>query len=254
MSTSSEQQPTVAEIEERCKAILVNLDSGKSPEASEIKFLVSTDIVSSNMRSPGDGPIGKFAAKMMENINIKQCIGSAEKCNVQPGETVLEIGTGGHGHAMGVLLKTKGLKQLVGIEISDTLRDEVSKKFSKEVEKNELSLFGTDCRDLSNIFPKNDSVDCILAINVVYFLHPLGEYLKEMYRVLKPKSGRVFLSCKENVRDSTSTIDSKYFKNLDFDRIAVQCKEVGFDVDVENVHFEENSTINDFLLIKLYKN
>ena len=118
MSTSSEQQPTVAEIEERCKAILVNLDSGKSPEASEIKFLVSTDIVSSNMRSPGDGPIGKFAAKMMENINIKQCIGSAEKCNIQPGETVLEIGTGGHGHAMGVLLKTKGLQQLVGIEMA----------------------------------------------------------------------------------------------------------------------------------------
>ena len=38
MSTSSEQQPTVAEIEERCKAILVNFDSGNSPEASEIKF------------------------------------------------------------------------------------------------------------------------------------------------------------------------------------------------------------------------
>ena len=255
MSTKAEsEKPTETEIGERCNAILKDIDNGKSPDVNEIKFLVSTDAVSRNMRNPGDGPIGKFAAKMMENVNLKQCVGSAEKCNLKPNETVLEIGTGGHGFAMEVFLKTKGLKKLVGIEISDNLRNQVAEKFEKEIQRNELMLVGTDCKDLKGIFPNNDSVDCILAINVVYFLHPLGEYLKEMYRVLKPKDGRILLSCKENVRNTTSIEDeSTVFRNTDFDRIAIQCKEAGFEVEIENVHFEENSAWNDFVLIKLSK-
>ena len=98
------------------------------------------------MRNPGDGPIGKFAAKIMENVNRKQCTGSAEKCNLQANDTVLEIGTGGHGFAMEVFLKTKDLKKLVGIEISDTLRAQVAQKFATEVQRNDLVLIGTDCR------------------------------------------------------------------------------------------------------------
>ena len=252
--TTAESGPTEIEIGERCNAIIKNLEDGKSPDANEIKFLVSTDAVSRNMRNPGDGPIGKFAAKIMENVNRKQCTGSAEKCKLQPNETVLEIGTGGHGFAMEVFLKTKGLKKLVGIEISDSLRAQVAHKFATELKRNDLVLVGTDCKDLKEIFPDDDSVDCILAINVVYFLHPLGEYLMEMYRVLKPNRGRILLSCKENVRNTTSLEDdSTVFKNTDFDQIAMQCREAGFEVEIENVHFEDNPAWNDFVLIKLKK-
>merc|ERR1712223_789958 len=98
MSTKAEsEEPTEVEIEERCNAILKDLDNGKSPDINEIKFLVSTDVVSRNLRNPGDGPIGKFAEFVMENFNKKQCTVSAEKCQISPGETILEIGTGGHG-------------------------------------------------------------------------------------------------------------------------------------------------------------
>jgi len=251
---NAEPQLTEMEIGERCNAIIKNLDEGKSPDANEIKFLISTDVVSRNMRNPENGPIGKFAAKMMENVNRNQCVGSAEKCNLKPDESVLEIGTGGHGFAMEKLLKTKGLKKLVGIEISDSLRAQVAQKFEKEIQRNELTLVGTDCKDLKEIFPIDDSVDCILAINVVYFLHPLGEYLKEMYRVLKPKDGRILLSCKENIRNTTSVEDeTTVFKNTNFDQIAAKCKEAGFKVEIEEVHFEENPAWNNFVLIKLKK-
>ena len=249
MSTMSE--PSDAEIAQRCNAMLLKLEDGKSPDSNEIKFLVSTDTVSRNMRNPDNGPIGRFAAKMMEQINLKQCVGSAEKCDIQPGETVLEIGTGGHGYAMEVFLKTKGLKNLIGIEISDKLRNEVETKFSNSIDRKELTLIGTDCKDLTNIFPNDNMVDCILAVNVVYFLHPLKEYLKEMYRVLKPCTGRILLSCKENVRNTGK--DSTIFRNMDFDHVAMECKEVGFSVDIENTHFVENPIMNDYVLIKLHK-
>jgi len=141
-----------------------------------------------------------------------------------------------------------------GIEISDSLRAQVAHKFGTELKRNDLVLVGTDCKDLKEIFPDDDSVDCILAINVVYFLHPLRGYLMEMYRVLKPNRGRVLLSCKENIRNTTSLEDdSTVFKNTDFDQIAMQCREAGFEVEIENVHFEENPAWNDFVLIKLKK-
>ena len=253
MSTMAEL--TKSEIIERCNIILKNLEEGKPPDANEMKSLLSSDLVSRNMRNPDDGPIGKFTATMMQYMNLKQSIASAERCYVRPGEIVLEIGTGGHGYAMEILLKTKGLQQLVGIEISDDLRCQVGQKFFKEIQNKELILVGTDCKDMSNIFPLDGSVDCILAVNVVYFLHPLEEYLQEMYRVLKPDTGRIILSCKIplSLQSSDSENTSSVFKNMDYGRISVQCKDAGFKVDVENVNFGENSSMNDFTLIKLYK-
>ena len=189
-------EPTEKEIAERCNAIIKILNDGNTPDSNEVKFLLSTDIVARNSMNPEEGPIGAFAAKMMEIINRKHCIQSAKMCEIKRNETVLEIGTGGHGYAMEVLLGTKDLKKLVGIEISDYLREKMNAKFEKEIERGDLTMIENDCKDLKDIFPDDDSVDCILAVNVVYFLHPLDEYLKEMYRILKPKTGRILLSCK----------------------------------------------------------
>ena len=136
------------------------------------------------------------------------------------------------------------------------MRDQVSQKFSTVIKRKELMIVGKDCKDLLEIFPNDKSVDCILAINVVYFLHPLREYLKEMYRVLKPCSGRILLSCKESVRDCTPATNKHdtVFHNVDFDHISTLCKEAGFEVTTESVHCEEDSIItNDFILIKLSK-
>ena len=161
-------EPTEDEVIRRCHAILQSLENGKPYDTNDVRVLCSSDIASRNMRNPGDCTIGKLMAKIMQKSNLRQCTVSAEKCALQPGETVLEIGVGGHGYAMKCLLKTKGLKKLVGIEISDCLRHQISQTFAKEIENEELILFGTDCKDLKNIFPMDNSVDCILAINVVY--------------------------------------------------------------------------------------
>ena len=136
------------------------------------------------------------------------------------------------------------------------MRDQVRQKFSTVIERKDLMMVGTDCKDLKAIFPNDESVDCILAINVVYFLHPLREYLKEMYRVLKPCTGRILLSCKESVRDCTPATyeDNTVFHNVDFDHISTLCKEAGFKVTTESVHCEKDSIItNDFILMKLCK-
>ena len=246
------EEPNQTEIGEKCSTILNNLKDGKSPSPMEIKLLASSDIVSRNMRSPSEGPIGELVSTMMESVNLKISKVSAEQCNLVSGETVLEIGTGGHGYAMEVLLQTSGLTKLVGIEISDYLRNKIVQKFSKEIEKEKLVILDNDCKDLSDIFPNNNTVDCILAINVVYFLNPLEIYLQEMYRILKPRTGRVLLACKNSVSKQQRPPNSA-FKNVDFEEICLKCRDVGFKVEVENMHFDENSLMNDFTLIKLYK-
>ena len=246
-------EPSEDEVTKRCHAVLQSLEDGKPYNSNDVKVLCSSNIASCNMRSPDNSPIGKLIDTIMQKSNLKQCTVSAEKCALQPGETVLEIGVGSHGYAMERLLKTKGLKKLVGIEISDYLRHQIRKKFAKQIENKELILCGEDCKNLKNIFPMDNSVDCILAINVVYFLHPLEEYLQEMYRVLKPQIGRILFSGKTNSRNYGLENSSSIFQNIDFSQIAARCKDAGFQVELENVHIEENSIMNDFTLIKLYK-
>ena len=243
-----------ATLEEQCSEILRKINDGQQESAfSELKLLLSNERFSQNARSPENNSIGECAAIIMKNFNRNICTDSAKKCNVKEGEVVLEVGTGGHGYALDVLLRTVGVKKVVGIEISDSLRAEVGNRFASKIQSHELELFGQDCKDLSAIFPASNCIDCILAINVVYFLDPLDDYLKEFHRVLKPGTGRILFSLKQSSEKKDSENKSTIFRNLDFQKIARKCEDAGFVVDLEEVHYEEHPDMNNFVLIKLHK-
>ena len=161
--------------------------------------------------------------------------------------SVLEVGVGAHGFVMEELLKFEGLERLVGIEISEKMMFEFKQKYSTAVKAEQLELYDTDCIDMRHIFPQDHSVDRILAVNVIYFLHPLEKYLREIYRILKRNTGKAIISCKTMIKreeDPTFTL----FKNLDFETVLECSKNVGFEVSREDICLGDN-VITDHMII-----
>ena len=80
-------------------------------------------------------------------------------------------------------------------------------------------------------FLKVGSIDYILAINVIYFLNPLEDYIKEMFRVIRP-NGKILIVCKEaplkNGHDSV-------FINKDINKMIEIITKVGFIVEKKNI-------------------
>jgi nucleotide-binding universal stress UspA family protein len=77
-----------------------------------------------------------------------------------------------------------------------------------------------------------NSVDVLLAMNVVYFLSPLSKYAAEFKRILKKGSGRGILGCKPN---SIKTANEYVFKNKSIHLIKEALEASGLEVREEFV-------------------
>lgn len=131
--------------------------------------------------------------------------------------------------------------RLVAVEISEQFRNDLV-KLSLPVK---LELHGSDARDMSAFLP-DDSVDRLLAVNVVYFLDPLPLYVKEIKRVMKP-GGRAILACKR-----TATLGHPdVFKNKDIKEIVRLFGDAGFTVTTE--FFDLGGPALDYTSIDIVK-
>lgn len=182
------------------------------------------------MRSPEPGTcMGWMAQKIMSSGSGFDSIDAVSSLKFVEAPTIVELGPGA-GYAMRSMISSYSPSRFYGIEISDAFRDGLSKdpEFKELVEKGVLSLHGNDAKDLS--FIPDDSVDLIFAHNVIYFLDPLGIYLKEAHRILKP-GGQAFFGVKEMAK----TMDPSIYINTDWNACLEAMKEAGF----ENVEQKE---------------
>lgn len=92
--------------------------------------------------------------------------------------SVLELGVG-NGWAIKEISKISE-NNIIGIEISVEFRRDLLKM---KLPKN-IVILENDARDLSNEIPDGSTYK-LLAINVIYFLEPFGEYILEFKRILK---------------------------------------------------------------------
>ena len=98
---------------------------------------------------------------------------------------------------------------------------------------------------------ENESIDKVLAVNVIYFLDPLDSYLREILRVLKP-GGRVMFGCKFQIWEKPFFHPLGYFAtrgpafvNRTKEALLEAMARVGFDnVSIEMVEFEDNKVYN----------
>mgnify|MGYP003299456267 CR=1 FL=1 len=119
-------------------------------------------------------------------------------------------------------------------------------KLQKKYPKLNIVILENDAKDLSNEIP-DGSIDKLLAINVIYFLKPIEEYILEFKRILK-KGGIGYLGCKF---ESIKNFDIEVAPNRDEGAIIAQLLNLGFSASSEFIDLGEDRS--RYTLIKFEK-
>ena len=193
------------------------------------KFLQHTEWMTENMRSPKTIGLAWVARTLMNYSNAQVSIDIVNRMNLKTTDHVLELGVG-NGLAIKEIAKISENK-IIGIEISAEFR---KKLLNKQLPKN-IVILDNDAKDLSNEIP-DGSIDKLLAINVIYFLKPIEEYILEFKRILK-KGGIGYLGCKF---ESIKNFDIEVAPNRDEKAIISQLSKLGFNASSDFIDLGED--------------
>ena len=200
------------------------------------KFLQHTEWMTENMRSPKTIGLAWVARTLMNYSNAQVSIDIVNRMKLKKTDHVLELGVG-NGLAIKEIAKISENK-IIGIEISAEFR---KKLLNKQLPKN-IVILENDAKDLSKEIP-DGSIDKLLAINVIYFLKPIEEYILEFKRILK-KGGIGYLGCKF---ESIKNFDIEVAPNRNEREIMTQLSSVGFNVSSEFVDLGEDRSRYTFI-------
>ncbi len=204
------------------------------------KFLIHTELMTENMRSPKTIGLSWVARTLMNYSNAQVSLDIVNKMKLKKTDYVLELGVG-NGLAIKEIAKISGIN-IIGIEISAEFRRNLLKM---KLPKN-IVILENDAKDLSKEIP-DGSIDKLLAINVIYFLKPIEEYILEFKRILK-KGGIGYLGCKF---ESIKNFDIEVAPNRDEGAIITQLLNLGFSASSEFIDLGEDRS--RYTLIKFEK-
>ena len=193
------------------------------------KILQHTELMTENMRSPKTIGLAWVARTLMNYSNAQVSIDIVNRMKLKKTDHVLELGVG-NGLAIKEIAKMSGNK-IIGVEISAEFRKNLLKM---KLPKN-IVILENDAKDLSNEI-SDGSIDKLLAINVIYFLKPIEEYILEFKRILK-KGGIGYLGCKF---ESIKNFDVEVAPNRSEKEIISQLSKVGFNVSSEFIDLGED--------------
>ena len=212
------------------KLNLENIMNLKQKLARRIHNVLSnTELMTENMRSPKTIGLAWVARTLMNYSNAQVSIDIVNKMKIKKTDHVLELGVG-NGMAIKEIAKISG-NNVIGVEISAEFRRNLLKMKLPE----NIVILGNDAKDLSAEI-SDGSIDKLLAINVIYFLKPIGEYILEFKRILK-KGGIGYLGCKF---ESIKNFDVEVAPNRSEKEIISQLSKVGFNVSSEFIDLGED--------------
>ena len=200
------------------------------------KFLIHTELMTENMRSPKTIGLAWVARTLMNYSNAQVSIDIVNRMKLKKTDNVLELGVG-NGLAIKEIAKIIGNK-IIGVEISAEFRRNLLKM---NLPKN-IVILDNDAKDLSNKV-SDGSIDKLLAINVIYFLKPIEKYILEFKRILK-KGGIGYLGCKF---ESIKNFDIEVAPNKDERAIISTLSNLGFNVSSEFVDLGEDRSRYTFI-------
>ena len=204
------------------------------------QILCHTELMTENMRSPKTMGLAWVARTLMNYSNAQVSTDLVNRMKLKKTDHVLELGVG-NGLAIQEIAKISE-QQIIGVEISKEFR----RKLSRMKLRKNIVILEKDAKDLSNEI-SGGSIDKLLAINVIYFLKPIEEYILEFKRILK-KGGIGYLGCKF---ESIKNFDIEVAPNRDEGAIITQLLNLGFSASSEFIDLGEDRS--RYTLIKFEK-
>jgi ubiquinone/menaquinone biosynthesis C-methylase UbiE len=136
--------------------------------------------VGGNFGNP-NGIAGKISTKLMNIINQRQYKAILDNINLEHNDTILDIGFG-NGYFLNKLFKKNIPINIYGIEISNYMINNVSRKYKNYIENGLLKL---SLENIENTSFKNETFNKIYTINTIYFWNELEKCFSEIKRILK---------------------------------------------------------------------
>jgi ubiquinone/menaquinone biosynthesis C-methylase UbiE len=128
------------------------------------------------------GIVGRLVGQAMAQINRQPNRIAIDALEIDPGETVLELGFG-PGRAIRTLASMVPKGQVLGIDQSEVMCEQASRYNKRAIRKGRVELQ----QGRFDLLPWGaDTVDKILAANVVYFFRADAGEIREARRVLRP--------------------------------------------------------------------
>ena len=176
----------------------------------------------------------------MRKFNPQSTEVGIKRLDLKETDVFLELGAG---EGVGIQSLETIPARIVLVEISDQFRNVLEEIKAGLSFQNRIEIHGQDCKHMP--FLENNSVDKVFAMNVVYFLNPLEEYLNELHRVVKP-GGTVVFGCKL----AALPRDSSVFVNVEEEKITRLMENAGFRVTSEFIEVSDDEPARNFLELR----
>lgn len=144
------------------------------------------DYVARQLHRPNGFFGSRFIGKVMNRGNAHLEMTALTCAQVRQNEVVLEIGFG-NGKMLEEICRSTTQGKVHGVDISDDLVKQVSNRLKAEVTSKKLELH---LAEVSKLPLEDNSIDCVITCNTIYFWPKPLEDVKEILRVLKP-NGRL---------------------------------------------------------------
>jgi SAM-dependent methyltransferase len=243
-----------------------------SPPSTTAMSLLSTWFqrsLAKNLRAPEGNfnVLGWVAARIMKTANVvnshemidimlqsqQNNLHISDKSKMEEKTVWVELGPG-NGISMEYLLQKLGQTQNLEIhafEISERFRTIMQTKFASDIASGLITLHGDDAKDIVSVFQHHStsgsasSVNAIYGTNVVYFLHPLHEYLEVFYNILRP-GGLLLFGVQNTVQRFANTTE---FANIEWDQVLQEMRKAGFDRVEQRASVHPGETKKTFYLM-----
>ena len=181
-----------------------------------------TEYIGSQFGNPR-GFVGKVCCVLMNIINKAMYKNTVSVMNISPDENMLDIGYG-NGYLLNCVYK-KTKANLYGIDISEDMKIQATKRNKKALSDGKLFLEIGDCCDLKY---SDDFFEAVTSINTVYFWEDTIKGLSEIHRTLKAGGSFYNVVYTKEWLDKLSYTE-KGFKKFEPDELASLGKAAGFE-------------------------
>ncbi|MDQ0430162.1 ubiquinone/menaquinone biosynthesis C-methylase UbiE [Planomicrobium stackebrandtii] len=150
------------------------------------------------------GLVGTYIGEKMVWQHKPETLWTIELLNLQPGESVLELGCGS-GYAMKLILEKNVVKEVVGLDLSPAVIRSAAIRNKKALKHKKAKLMQGDLKSLPC---EDEHFEKVFSIHTIYFWDELSAAITEIFRVLKPGGDCTITFCNGKNEEKWEGINS----------------------------------------------